>query len=115
MQDSINVKFKENFITVKELTVKQVRESFERLKTDEQLFIDELLDQPIPALIVTQSTGLTLEQLENSKPSELIPLCEAIVKVNPSFASMIKRRIEAAEHLEKILLSANKLTALSAP
>ena len=115
MQDSTTTTFQGNPITVRELTVKQVREAFERLKNEEQPFIDDLLDQPVPALLVTESTGVTLEQLEAAKPSELIALCEAVVKVNPSLASMIKRRIEAAERLEKVILSAESLTGLSAP
>lgn len=116
MQDSTMVTFQGKELTVKEMTVRQVREVFERLKNEEQqLFIDELLDQPVPAMLITESTGVPLEQLESAKPSELLPLCEAVIKVNPSFASMIKRRIEAADRLEKALLSANNLTAPSAP
>ena len=85
MQDSTTTTFQGNPVTVRELTVKQVREAFERLKNEEQPFIDDLLDQPVPALLVTESTGVTLEQLEAAKPSELIALCEAVVKVNPSW------------------------------
>ena len=115
MQDSITTTFQGQTITVQELTVKQVRETFERLNNEGQLFIDDLLDQPVPALIVTESTGIPLDQLEAAKPSEVIGLCQEVAKVNPSLASMIQRRIEAADRLEKVLISAKNLTAPSAP
>ncbi len=114
MQDSITTTFQGQSITVQELTVKQVRELFERLKKEKSLFIDDLLDQPVPALAVSESTGIPLDRLEEAKPSELVQLCEEVMSINPSLASMIKRRIEAADRLEQVILSAEKLTAPSA-
>jgi hypothetical protein len=105
MQDTRRAVFRGDTVTVKELTVKQVREIFERLNHESSLFMDDLLDQPVPALVVAESTGLQIEQLEEGLPSELIKLCEEVVAVNPSLASMIKRRIGAYERLEKIILS----------
>lgn len=115
MQDSITTTFQGQSITVQELTVKQVRELFEKLKNEPSLFIDDLLDQPVPALAVSESTGIPLDQLEEAKPSDLVDLCGQVVKVNPSLASMISRRIEAADRLEQVILSAKNLTAPSAP
>lgn len=115
MQDSITTTFQGQSITVQELTVKQVRELFEKLKNEPSLFIDDLLDQPVPALAVSESTGIPLDQLEEAKPSDLVDLCGQVVKVNPSLASMISRRIEAADRLEQVILSAKTLTAPSAP
>ena len=113
MQDTTTTTFKEQTVTVKELTVKQVREVFNRLDTESVLFIDDLIDQPAPALIVVESTGIPLEELEASKPSDLIPLCSEVMSVNPTCASMIRRRIEAASELKRILLSAKGLTGQS--
>jgi len=114
MPKSITTTFKGQEITVNELTLKQVREVFERLNHEGQLFIDDLLDQPVPAMIVTESTGIPLEQLEEAKPSELVALCGEVIKVNPSLASMIRRRVEAADRMEQVLLSAKRLTGQSA-
>lgn len=114
MQDIKTTTFKGQTITVRELTVKQVREVFDRLDKESMLFIDDLLDQPVPALIVVESTGITLEQLEESKPSEVIPLCKEVIAINPSCASMIRRRVEAVTKMENIFLSAKNLTAQSA-
>ena len=114
MQDSITTTFQDKTITIKELTVRQVREVFEQLTHEGQLFIDDLLDQPVPAKVVTEATGITLEELEGARPSELITLCGEVVKVNPTLASMIQRRIEAADRLEKIILSAPSSTGQSA-
>lgn len=114
MQDMKSATFQGNRVTVKELTVKQVREVFERLNHEGHLFIDDLLDQPVPALVVTEATGIPLEQLEEALPSELITLCSEVIAVNPSLASMIKRRIEAFEKMEKVLHSGKTLTDQSA-
>lgn len=114
MQDSITTTFQGQSITVHELTVKQVREIFERLRNEQPRFIDDLLDQPVPALAVSESTGIPIDQLEEAKPSDLVDLCKQVVKVNPSLASMISRRIEAADRLEQVILSAKTLTEPSA-
>ena len=114
MQDSLTATFKGQPVTVRELTVKQVREVFDRLDKDPVLFIDDLLDQPVPVLIVVESTGLKIDELEEAKPSELIPLCSEVLRANPSCASMIRRRIEAAKKMEGLLLSVQNLTGLSA-
>ena len=114
MQDLSTSTFRGENITIKELTVKQVRETFERLSHESELFIDDLLDQPVPAIIVCECTGLSTEQLEEGKPSELISLCREVLSVNPSLASMIKRRVEAATQLEQIIRSAKNLTVQSA-
>lgn len=114
MQDIKTTTFKGETVTVRELTVKQVREVFDRLDKESTLFIDDLLDQPVPALIVVESTGITLEALEESMPSEVIPLCKEVIEVNPSCASMIRRRVEAATRLQNIFLSAKNLTEQSA-
>lgn len=114
MQDSLTTTFKGQSVTVQELTVKQVREAFERLDKEPVLFIDDLLDQPVPGLIVVESTGLKIEELEDAKPSELIPLCSEVLRVNPTCASMIQRRIEAARKMEGLLLSVKNLTGQSA-
>ena len=114
MQDIKTTTFKGETVTVHELTVKQVREIFDRLDKESTLFIDDLLDQPVPALIVVESTGIKLETLEESKPSEVLPLCKEVIEVNPSCASMIRRRIEAATRLQNIFLSAKNLTGQSA-
>lgn len=115
MQDLLIATFKGQSITVRELTVKQVREVFERLDKDPVCFIDDLLDQPVPGLIVVESTGIKLEELEESKPPELIPLCSEVLRANPSCASMIKRRVEAAKKMENLFLSVKSSTAPSAP
>lgn len=105
MQNTPSIIFKGQNVEVRELTVKEVREIFEALDNNVQLFIDDLLDQPIPALIVTRSTGLELDQIEEATPAENIALCQKVAESNPACVSLIKRRIAAAERLEQIMLS----------
>lgn len=83
MQDNLSATFKGETVTVNELTVKQVREVFRRLAGEDHQFIDDLLDQPIPAPIVMESTGFTLEQLESATPTDLAMLYQTTMKVNP--------------------------------
>ncbi|MBM9615979.1 hypothetical protein JWJ90_17050 [Desulfobulbus rhabdoformis] len=108
MQDNTTTIFKGKTVTVQELTVKQVRELFERMQRGEPLFIEDLLDQPVPILAVSESTGIPLDELEDTKPSELIPLCQEVTTLNPSLASMIRRRIEAADRLQEVIAHSAK-------
>lgn len=114
MQDSITHTFRGQTITVNELTVKQVREIFERIRKDPDQLIDDLVDQPVPVLAVCTSSGIGLDQLEDALPSELVKLFEKVAEVNPSLASMIRRRIEAANKLEAAICSAKSLIEPSA-
>ena len=114
MQDTTTATFQGQTVTIKELTVKQVREVFERLNKEGAQFMDDLINQSVPALIVTECTGVPIEQLEEAKPSELVTLCAEVAQVNPSLASMILRRIEASDRLAHLLSSADNLTGLSA-
>ena len=113
MKDSSVITFNDKKITVEELTVKQVRETLSSIdKADPQL-IDELMDCPVPALVITEATGITYAEMEECKPSELKQLVDEVVSVNPSFASMIKRRVEAYEKM-MAKISGSNLTAQSA-
>ena len=113
MKDSSIITFNDKEITVEELTVKQVRETLAKIdKADPQL-IDELMDCPVPALVITEATGITYAEMEKCKPSQLKELVKEVVNVNPSFASMIKRRVEAYKKMITNL-SGSSLTAQSA-
>ena len=95
MKDSNTISFNGKEVTVEELTVKQVRETLSKIdKADPQL-IDELMDCPVPALVITEATSITYAEMEKCKPSELKDLVEEVVLVNPSFAAMISRRVAA--------------------
>lgn len=99
MQDLTTIEFKGETVTVTELTVKQVRQTFERVSKEDIPFIDDLVNRKVPALIVTECTGLTVDQLEDAKPSELDVLFDKVAEINPSLASMIQRRIEALDRI----------------
>lgn len=99
MQETVTTTFKGKELKIMELTVKQVRETFKRITEEEITFIDDLLDKKVPTLIVLECTGLTMEELEESKPSELTFLFDKVAEANPSLASMIQRRVEALDRL----------------
>ena len=99
MQETVTTTFKGKELKIMEVTVKQVRETFKRITEEEITFIDDLLDKKVPSLIVLECTGLTMEELEESKPSELTFLFDKVAEANPSLASMIQRRVEALDRL----------------
>lgn len=102
MQDMKTTTFNGKEITVKELTVKQVRQVFSRINEEELLFFDDLMDQPVPALIIAEATGIPAENLEDHKPSDLTALAKEVESVNPTVASLIKRRLAAFEKLQTL-------------
>ena len=108
MQEIETITFNGKIVEVKELTVKQVRDVFLGIDKAEPQFIDELLNEPIPAMIITECTGVSVDEMEKQKPSELKPLVEAVKAVNPTLASMILRRVEAYDQLKEAGLLSSK-------
>ena len=103
MQDVKTTKFDGNKITVKELTVRQVRDCFARIsdQKEEYFLLDDLLNQPVPAVVIEASTGISIETLSRFEPSKLISLAKEVADVNPSLASLIKRRLAALETMQQ--------------
>lgn len=104
MQDMKKTTFNGKEIVILELTVKQVREVFFRIEKEDPLFVDDLLDQPVPALVIIKATGIPLEELEESKPSELAALAKEVESVNPSVASLVRRRLAVFERMQAMTL-----------
>ncbi len=105
MQDMKTITFDEKEITIQELTVKQVRTVFSRIEKEDSLFVDDLLDQPVPALIIAESTGIPVDKLDEYKPSALIELAKEVESVNPSVASLIKKRLAMYEKIQDMTLN----------
>lgn len=104
MKDMMKTTFNGKEIAILELTVKQVREVFSRIEKEDSLFVDDLLDQPVPALVIAKATGIPVEELEKSKPSELATLAKEVESVNPFVASLIKRRLAMFEKMQAMTL-----------
>ncbi len=105
MQDMKTITFNDNEITVKELTVKQVRQVFSRLEKEDALFLDDILDQHVPALVIAEATGISVTDMEGHKPSELVALAQEVASVNPSVASLIKKRLAVYEKMQAMTLN----------
>ncbi len=103
MQNVKTTKFDGNKITVKELTVRQVRDCFAMIsdQKEEYFFLDDLLNQPVPVVVIEASTGISIETLSRFEPSKLISLAKEVAVVNPSLASLIKRRLAALETMQQ--------------
>jgi len=100
MQDMKTATFDGKEITVRELTVKQVREVFSILEKEDASFLDDLLDQPVPALIIAKATGIPIDELYEHRPSALAELAKEVAAVNPSVASLIKKRLALYEKMQ---------------
>lgn len=92
-------------ITVKELTVKQVRAVFSQIEKEDALFLDDILDQEVPALVIAEATGVSIKDMEGHKPSVLVALAQEVASVNPSVASLIKKRLAVYEKMQAITLN----------
>ena len=104
MRDAKEITFDGDQITICELTVKQVRSVFSRMENTDPVFLDDLLDQPVPALIIAEATGIQVEKLDNYKPSILEKLAKEVEAVNPFVASLIKRRLAMYEKMKSMTL-----------
>ncbi len=96
-------------IAAKELTVLQVKEMMETIRHDR--VIDNLMDGDIPADLVALACGVSVDELEKAKPSELDQVWEAVRKVNPRLAGMVKNTTAIMEQLKSM---SSSLPAVSA-
>lgn len=105
MQDMKTITFDDKEINIQELTVRQVRAVFSRIEKEDPLFVDDLLDQPVPALVIAEATGIPVEKLDEYKPSALTELAKEVESVNPSVAGLIKRRLAMYEKIQDMTLN----------
>ncbi len=103
MENNTTFKLAGKEITIKELNVKQIKDILSQVDKDEPQFLDDLINEPVPALIIQESSGIPVEEMEKMFPSELIELAGEVKKVNPLLASMIARRVEAFEKMGNLL------------
>ncbi len=90
-------------ITVKELSVSQVRELMDSLEEKRDIStIDMLFPDGLPAEAIAASTGISVKKLEEEfTPSEIKQIIEAVENLNPFFANMMKRMISAGREILK--------------
>ena len=91
MRKSKIVRLGDREITVKELTVAQVRSIISELESNYELAILDLMFTDVPSLALQMSTGLSDSELDDYSPSELTPLIEAFREANPFFVQMMNR------------------------
>lgn len=100
MQKIKRIKIDERELTVKELTVGQIRNIIEDLENPENVhIIDMLFGDEIPALAVSESTEISMKDLEKGKitPSEMEIIIKGVKEVNPFFVKMIERLAKIGE------------------
>ena len=85
-------------IVVKELTVKQVEEVVDACADGDVTTLD-LLFNDIPSAAVVKSSGLSYEELQKMRPSEVRVIADEVKKVNPFFVSMFERLSAAAKEM----------------
>lgn len=92
MATSETITFNGEQVTARVLKVGEIREIMANLE-DEDSLIWDLVDRDVPPSAVLRSTGLDVEKLTEADPEELPRLWEAVEKVNPSFAALVKKRM----------------------
>jgi hypothetical protein len=95
-------------VVARELTVAQVSEMLEEVakKDYSPHVLDVLMPHDIPVRVVVMSTGLSEEQLIAQSTSDLEPVYDAVVAVNPTLAVLTERLREiVASSLQKVSAS----------
>ena len=103
MQETTTVKFNGKDVKILELTIKQVRDIFSSLDKEDPQFIDDIMNLPVPVKIAEACTGITAEEMEETKPSELEKLLKGVEQTNPFLVGLIRRRVEAFDQMQNVL------------
>ncbi len=91
MGEAKTLKIASKDIVVKELTVKEVEEVIDACVDGKAVSTIDLLFDDIPSIAVMKSSGLTLDELMEMRPSEIRTIVDAVKEVNPFFVSMQER------------------------
>ncbi len=95
MRKTKQIKFADEQITVKELTVQELADVLDTVaSTADQL--DLLFDGGLPSQAVVVSSGIERERLHAAPPSELQQLWQAVEEVNPFFLKAVQQMLGLA-------------------
>ena len=90
---AINIEGRTDRLIATELTVRELKEVIDGLRTSRQSTIDLLFPEDIPAIGVASSLGMTLDDLEAADfaPSELDQILGVVKEINPFFVKAVER------------------------
>ncbi len=92
MQRKKTITVRDLEITVRELTVAQVRDLMEEFSAVKPNIMDLLFPDNLPAIVISESTGIPIQKLEDDfSPSELHQIIEGVESLNPFFVNMMTR------------------------
>ncbi len=108
MRKSELIKFNGKELTVKELTVNQIIKVMDELENFKPNILDVLMDMPVPSPAFFLSIGMNEKDFDYSvAPSEIEPLYEVVLKVNPTLAATMERLKQVGI---KVMKSENSLS-----
>lgn len=92
---------KQKMHKAEELTVAQVRRVMDDLENEKSMHVVDLLfPDGIPALAISLSTGISIEELDGEKkPSEIAAVIEEVKAANPFFVKMLRRLARLGENV----------------
>ena len=85
------VKIGDKEVTVHELTVAQVRDMAQAAAVDQSDPLANWLIEDVPFVVLASMTTITVEALDEWRPSEIKQLAEVCREVNPDFFDMNRR------------------------
>lgn len=90
-------------ITIRELTVAQIRDLMDAFSKDKTPHImDMLFPDSLPAVAISASTGISTKKLEDDfSPSDLHQIVEGVENMNPFFVNMVTRLKNVGKDLLK--------------
>ncbi|MBU1418333.1 MAG: hypothetical protein KKI15_07590 [Proteobacteria bacterium] len=98
MQAAKVIKLGDKEVTIRELTVAQVKQIMAEINTKEYSghILDALLDRAFPANALFLAIGIKEEDFDlDVPPSVLDGLYDAVIELNPSCAAMMERLVQA--------------------
>ncbi|CCK81198.1 hypothetical protein [Desulfobacula toluolica] len=102
MQRTKTITIGERDITIKELSVAQIRDMMDEMEKEKITTIDLLFPDSLPPVAIAGSTGISVKKLEEDfSPSELKQVIDGVENLNPFFANMMSRMAKIGEAVLK--------------
>ena len=108
------VHFLDREITVRELTLGRVIDLLRSADEVEPISVDLLLDLPGSAAVICAATGLTMNDLVQGTPTEVMALLDEVEQLNPHYAAAARRLKKEMERLQAMMSSQTALNGLDA-
>lgn len=102
MRKTKSVKTEQGNITIRELTIAELRNCLEMIEKQKEPHIVDFMFDNMPSLIIAKSIGVDdAKELEKFTQTELQEIEEAVVELNPLASKMFEKLINISQTLSR--------------